>query len=103
MKEIIKKLKRENYRKQMLVTRLLVQRNNERFFITKIKMALFKAFNKIGAQTGNNFNVFDAINILIERASLSWNKYEKLLIREKELIRTNNALREEIESLHQNN
>ena len=96
METELERLKRENYRKQMLATRLLLQRNNKDFFISKIKFALAQSLEKVGGRPNHNFNIFEAINILTERAAARWEKYEKALLNSKELLKKNNLLNEEI-------
>jgi len=96
METELERLKRENYRKQMLATRLLLQRNHKDFFISKIKFALAESLQKVGGRPNPNFNIFEAINVLTERAVARWDKYEKLLLNNQELIKKNNILNEEI-------
>lgn len=84
----------------MLASRLLIQRNNERFLIVKIKQALYKLLEKVKCQSSENPNILEMIEVIGERIHESWNNYDNILVKNKELIRTNNLQKEELDYLN---
>jgi hypothetical protein len=94
----LKKLKLDNHRKQIVATRLLVQRNSLKFLNTKITQTLVGVLKKIKCHSPHDkkTNIFEVINAIIERVEEAWGKYDVVFRENKELINELNAKNEEI-------
>jgi regulator of replication initiation timing len=101
LKQEISTLRKENYHKQNVATRLIVQRNTFRFLNDKISNTLHSILRRAQCRTGKEASIFEALSVVTEIVNEAWGKYE-IIFKERNQMRDKiNVLQEENSILKQ--